>query len=112
VLILGVAYRGGVKETAFSGAAALRDELRARGARPLVRDPLYDDAELTAAGYEPWPAGEPVAGAIVQADHAQYRSLTSQDIGGATVVVDGRGVLDNAAFTAAGVRVLRIGRPA
>ncbi len=32
VLILGVAYRGDVKETAFSGAFALRDELAARGA--------------------------------------------------------------------------------
>ena len=33
VLILGVAYRGGVKETAFSGAFALRDALLAAGAR-------------------------------------------------------------------------------
>jgi UDP-N-acetyl-D-mannosaminuronic acid dehydrogenase len=112
VLILGVAYRGGVKETAFSGAAALRDELRARGARALASDPLYDDAELAAAGYEPWPPGAPVAGAIVQADHEQYRSLGPADVGGATVVVDGRGVLDVDAFAAAGVRVRRIGRPA
>ncbi len=111
IAILGVAYRGGVKETAFSGAAALRDELRARGARPLARDPLFDDAELAAAGYEPWPPGEPVAGAIVQADHAQYRALEPADVCGATVVVDGRGVLDVAAFAAGGVRVLRIGRP-
>src|SRR5207237_1341024 len=29
VLVLGVTYRGGVKETAFSGALALRDELQA-----------------------------------------------------------------------------------
>ena len=111
IAILGVAYRGGVKETAFSGAAALRGELRARGARPLARDPLFDDAELAAAGYEPWPPGEPVAGAIVQADHAQYRALEPADVCGATVVVDGRGVLDVAAFAAGGVRVLGIGRP-
>jgi UDP-N-acetyl-D-mannosaminuronic acid dehydrogenase len=112
VAILGVAYRGGVKETAFSGAAALRDELRARGARPLASDPLFDAAELAAAGYEPWSQDEPLAGAIVQADHAQYRALGPGDVGGATVVVDGRGVLDVAAFAAGGVRVVRIGRPA
>jgi len=111
VLILGVAYRGGVKETAFSGAAALRDELRARGARPLASDPLYADGELLAAGYEPRPADAPVAGAIVQADHAAYRTLTPAGIGGARAIVDGRGVIDPEAFTAAGVRVLRIGRP-
>ncbi|MCU1588006.1 MAG: UDP-N-acetyl-D-mannosaminuronic acid dehydrogenase, partial [Frankiales bacterium] len=33
VLVLGAAYRGGVKETAFSGVFAVVDELRARGAR-------------------------------------------------------------------------------
>jgi UDP-N-acetyl-D-mannosaminuronic acid dehydrogenase len=109
--ILGVAYRGGVKEHAFSGAATLRDELLARGATPLASDPLYGDAELAAAGYEPWRAGTAVDGAIVQADHEQYRTLGPADVGGARVVVDGRGVLDVAAFAAAGVHVLRIGRP-
>jgi UDP-N-acetyl-D-glucosamine dehydrogenase len=111
ILILGVAYRGGVEELAFSGAAALRDELRARGARPRASDPLYGDGELEAAGYTPWSAGERVDGAIVQADHERYRSLRPEDVGGAAVVVDGRGVLDLDAFASAGVRVLRIGRP-
>jgi UDP-N-acetyl-D-mannosaminuronic acid dehydrogenase len=111
ILILGVAYRGGVKETAFSGAAALRDELRARGATPFATDPLYDDAELETAGYDPWPAGVRVEGAILHTDHAEYRTLSPTDVGGASVVVDGRGILDADAFAAAGVRVLRIGRP-
>jgi UDP-N-acetyl-D-glucosamine dehydrogenase len=111
ILILGVAYRGGVKELAFSGAAALRDELRARGARPLASDPLYSEGELETAGYAPWVAGERVDGAIVQADHERYRTLGPGDVGGAMVVVDGRGVLDLDAFASAGVRVLRIGRP-
>lgn len=111
ILILGVAYRGGVKETAFSGAAALRDELRARGARPVASDPMYSSDELRAAGYEPWRADERVDGAIVQTDHEQYRALDVAQLGGAEVVVDGRGVLDGDALAAAGVRVLRIGRP-
>jgi UDP-N-acetyl-D-glucosamine dehydrogenase len=111
ILILGVAYRGGVKETAFSGAAALRDELRSRGARPVASDPLYSTEELEAAGYEPWRSGQAVEGAIVQADHDEYRTLDVAQLGGAPVVVDGRGVLDGQALVAAGVRVLRIGRP-
>ena len=61
VLILGVAYRGGVKETAFSGAFPLRDALLGRGAQVVAADPLYDDAELRALGFEPWD-GEPVEG--------------------------------------------------
>jgi len=110
VLILGVAYRGGVKETAFSGAFAVRDELRRRGAIPLAADPLFSPAELRAHGFEPWD-GEAVGAAVVQADHEEYRRLRPEDVPGARAVVDGRGVLDAAAFAAGGVAVLRIGRP-
>ena len=111
ILILGVAYRGGVKEHAFSGAAALRDELLARGARALASDPMYSGDDLAAAGYEPWArragrrrdrAGRPprVRDAATPASSAARQ-----------VVVDGRGVLDRDAFAAAGVLVLRIGSP-
>ena len=37
VVILGVAYRGNVKEAAFSGAFALRDALAARGAELFLQ---------------------------------------------------------------------------
>ncbi|HEU4974342.1 MAG TPA: nucleotide sugar dehydrogenase [Baekduia sp.] len=111
VLILGAAYRGGVKETAFSGAFGLRDELLRRGALPLCADPLYAPHELRALGLEPWD-GAAVDGAIVQADHAEYRALTPAALPGVRAIVDGRNVLDAAAFTAAGVPVQRIGRPA
>jgi UDP-N-acetyl-D-mannosaminuronic acid dehydrogenase len=110
VLVLGVAYRGGVKETGFSGAVALRDELAARGATAQFSDPLYDDDELRAEGFEPWD-GSPVDAAIVQADHAQYRTYGPDDLGGARRVVDGRDVLDAERFAGSGVQILRIGRP-
>ncbi|MBS1869861.1 MAG: nucleotide sugar dehydrogenase [Actinobacteria bacterium] len=110
VPILGVAYRGGVKETAFSGAFALRDELSARGAIPLAADPLYDGDELRALGFEPWDGGA-IDGAILQADHQEYRALTPSGLPGARAVVDGRNVLDPAPFAAAGVALRRIGRP-
>ena len=41
VLVLGAAYRGGVKEAAFSGVFPLVAGLRSRGAVPYVSDPLY-----------------------------------------------------------------------
>ena len=90
VLILGVAYRGGVKETAFSGAFALRDALTAAGATALAADPLYSDEELSDLGFTPWD-DKPVDAAIVQADHAEYAEL---DID-APVVVDGRGIVES-----------------
>lgn len=103
VLILGVTYRGGVKETAFSGAFGLRDELAARGATPLAADPLHTDDELRALGFEPWD-GEPVDAAVLQADHDEYRDLTG--IPGLRVVVDGRHAVER---VAEGVRLRRIG---
>jgi UDP-N-acetyl-D-mannosaminuronic acid dehydrogenase len=108
VLVLGVAYRGGVKETAFSGAIALREELGRRGARAAFSDPLYTARELEAEGFPAWDGG-PVDAAIVQADHAEYRALARADVPGVTRIVDGRGVLDPARF--APVPVRRIGRP-
>jgi UDP-N-acetyl-D-mannosaminuronic acid dehydrogenase len=108
VLVLGVSYRGDVKETAFSGAFDLRDELERRGAEPVAADPLYDDAELRTLGFEPWDGG-PVAGVIVQADHASYGGLGPADLPGARAIVDGRRVLDPAPFAAAGIPVRRIG---
>jgi nucleotide sugar dehydrogenase len=94
VAILGLSYRGGVKESAFSGAFATADALLAGGARPVVHDPLYSDEELAAAGMTPYHLGEQCDAAIIQADHSEYRSLRSSDLGGAKVVVDGRRCLD------------------
>ena len=110
VLILGVAYRGGVKEAAFSGAFGLREELVRRGARPVAADPLYDAGELAALGFDAW-TGEPVEAAVLQADHAGYAALTPADLPGVRTVVDGRGVLDPAPFLRADIALRRIGRP-
>ena len=94
VAVLGLSYRGGVKESAFSGAFGIIEALLAAGARPVVHDPLYTDEELVATGLTPYHLGEPCNAAIVQADHPEYRSLQSTDLGGATTIVDGRRCLD------------------
>jgi nucleotide sugar dehydrogenase len=90
VVVLGAAYRGGVKETAFSGVFATVEALRDKGANPLVHDPMYSDEELRALGFEPFHFGEHVDAAVVQTDHVEYRSLTDSDLPGARTVLDGR----------------------
>jgi len=110
VLILGVTYRGDVKETALSGAFAVKRELERRGADVVAADPLYSDAELRAIGFQPWDGGD-VDAAIVQADHRRYATLGPADVPGARVIVDGRGILEREPWAAAGVIVRRIGRP-
>ena len=110
VLVLGAAYRGGVKETAFSGVFGTAAALEALGAKALVSDPLYSDDELSALGLTPWDR-EPIDAAIVQADHAEYAQLSAADLPGVRVVLDGRGILDADSLAATGITVEQIGRP-
>lgn len=93
VAVLGASYRGGVKETAFSGVFATVDALRARGANVAVHDPMYSDDELRGFGWEPYHLGADACDcAIVQADHALYRTLTPADCPGICLLLDGRRV--------------------
>ena len=109
VLILGITYRGGVKETAFSGAFGLRQVLAEHGAVPLASDPMFSDEELGRLGFEPWDGGS-VDAAIVQADHREYAELAPGDVTGARVVLDGRGILSEPLWRGSSAKVLRIGR--
>ena len=92
VVVLGAAYRGGVKETAFSGVFGVTCALREAGAQVSVHDPLYSDEELAAFGWDAYHLGEPVDVAIVQADHAAYRDLAPADLPGVRLLVDGRAI--------------------
>lgn len=93
VAVLGAAYRGGVKETAFSGVFPLVAALREHSATVFVHDPMYSDEELRGLGFEPYTIGQPADAVVVQADHAEYRSLSSQDVPEVRTVVDGRRAL-------------------
>lgn len=110
VVVLGAAYRGGVKETAFSGVFGVVDSLRAEGAVALVHDPLYSDDELVALGFEPYHLGEACDAAVLQAEHTEYVQLRRDDLPGIRAVLDGRDVLLESALAADGVLVVGIGR--
>ena len=106
VVVLGAAYRGGVKETAFSGVYPTVAELKRRGAVVTVHDPMYTDDELRHEGFEPHHFGEPADAAILQADHAEYANLATSDLPGVSVILDGRNVIKSAP----GIKVVPIGR--
>jgi nucleotide sugar dehydrogenase len=94
VAVLGASYRGGVKESAFSGVFATVEALQAKGANILVHDPLFTDEELASLGFAPFHLGDKAEAAVVQADHADYRSLTPADVPGVRTLIDGRRVTD------------------
>ena len=93
VAVLGASYRGGVKETAFSGVFPVVHALNEAGALALVHDPIFSDEELSVLGWSPYHLGEEVDAAIIQADHPEYRTLTSDDLPGVRVLLDGRRTL-------------------
>lgn len=95
-VVLGAAYRGGVKETAFSGVFPTVKALKDRGAEVVVHDPIYTDNELRALGFEPYTLGGDVDLAILQTDHAEYKVLAPTQLPGVKLLVDGRNASDPA----------------
>lgn len=110
VAVLGVAYRGGVKESTFSGVFPVVAALEAQGATALVSDPMYSRLEIEEFGFRPYEEGSHVDAAVIQADHPEYRSLTPSDLPGIRVLLDGRGITRASAWV--GVRRILIGSAA
>jgi nucleotide sugar dehydrogenase len=112
VLVLGIAYRGDVREDAFSSAFRLRDELRAAGAQVYAHDPFFEAEHLRQVGFEPYDLGAPIPikVAILQAAHSAYATLDPTALPGLELFVDGRNALDRDRFTAAGIEYVGIGR--
>ena len=110
VVVLGISYRGGVKESAFSGVFGTVAALIADGAEVVVHDPMYSDEESARLGFAPYHLGENVDGVILQADHKEYKSLSAKDFPGVMAVVDGRRAFTSTNFAGTDFRV--IGAPA
>ncbi len=111
VLILGLSYRGGVKEATLSSALLVAAALRGRGARVSVHDPLFSATEIAALGLEPGtlPPATGVDAVVLQAAHPEYQGLDLAALGGCRVFLDGRGAFDRGRVEAAGMRYLVIG---
>ena len=106
VVVLGAAYRGGVKETAFSGVFPTVEALTQRGATVVVHDPMFTPEELAALGLLAYEPGSPVDAAVLQADHAEYRDLRPGDLPGIQVLMDGRRLTDPANWAGVTHRVV------
>lgn len=109
VLILGAAYRSGVKEDAFSGVHPLAAELKRLGANPQVIDPLYTNDEIAAMGLTPCLDFKKVAAIIVHTDHPEFRNLSIDLFPNTKCVVDGRNLLEGKNWP--GVKLVPLGRP-
>ncbi len=110
-LILGVAYRGDVREAAFTSARLLQDVLLGRGATVYVDDPLFNENELRGLGYTPLPTGREgeIRVIILQADHRAYQSLDFSRFVHCQVVLDGRRALSRERIESLGMHYMAVG---
>lgn len=95
VLVLGLTYRDGVKELAYSRAVPLIEALRAAGARVLAHDPLLTDDEVRSLGVEPyaWGTRSDVRAIVTQTGDPRWRDLDPSWFPDLVILVDGRNSL-------------------
>ena len=95
VLVLGLTYRAGVKELAYSRGVALVSALRDAGAAVAAMDPLLSDDEIRALGAEPWTFGapSPARAVITQTADRRWRDLEVAWFPELAVLLDGRNSL-------------------
>jgi nucleotide sugar dehydrogenase len=98
ILILGATYRGGVKETAYSGVFALRDSLKQYCANVFVSDPMLTAEELTTRGLRTDFTNDQIDVIILHTDHEEYKNLTSDHFPNCFWIFDGRGTLNPSQF--------------
>jgi nucleotide sugar dehydrogenase len=114
VMILGLAFRPGVREHTLSPAFTVRDELQRRGAIVSLHDPLYTDEEIRGHGFEPGSLTDPTLpdALVLVTAHQAYHGMNFAYLGGRGVelVVDGRNLFDPAAVRAAGLHYVGVGR--
>ena len=110
IQILGLAYRGGVKEDAFSGAYRLREVLEQRGAVVSLSDPMYSNDEIAQAGFAPTVADDVFDASVIHTDHREYRRLLDQHSSTLGLIFDGRNVVDESFSSDGGFSMRTLGR--
>jgi UDP-N-acetyl-D-mannosaminuronic acid dehydrogenase len=95
VLLLGLTYREGVKELAYSRAIALIDRLASEGARVSAWDPLLSAEEVERCRAAPWAWGtrSGARAIVVQTADPAFRALDPRLFPDLEVLLDGRNSL-------------------
>jgi UDP-N-acetyl-D-glucosamine dehydrogenase len=92
VLVLGLTYREGVNELAYTRAIPLIDGLASAGARVSAWDPLLSVEEVERCGAVPWAWGTPsdARSIVVQTADPAFRALDPAWFPDLEVLFDGR----------------------
>ncbi|ASJ10321.1 NDP-sugar dehydrogenase [Thermococcus sp. P6] len=113
VLVLGLTFRGGVREFMKAAAKPIIQELKEWGASVYAYDPLCtpEDAERFGATWKEDFKGVDVV--VITADHREFKKLDLNRMSAemrSKVIVDGRNVLDPEEVEKLGFGYFRVGR--
>jgi nucleotide sugar dehydrogenase len=119
VCVLGLTYREGVRELAYSVALRLIPALAAAGADVWAYDPLLSDDEVATLGARPWRWGAraPFRALVAQTADPVFRALDPAWFPDLRVLYDGRNALrdlplpDHVAYLGVGVQAATRRRP-
>jgi nucleotide sugar dehydrogenase len=111
IAVLGLSYKGDVKEDRFSPTYEIIKILKRERAKIFIHDPFYTKEELenkTKAKYIQENELEKMDGVIVATDHKEYKRLDFPK--NLMFVFDGKSFLDPEKITEKGIKYLAIGR--
>ena len=110
VLVLGLTYREGVRELAYSRAMPLLEQLRAEGAIVSAFDPLLEPDEVARFGVAPWRWGDPgpFRAIVTQTADPRWRDLDLEVFPDLRLLYDGRNSLRDVALPV-GIRYEGVG---
>lgn len=113
ILILGLSYRGNVKEPTKSTSLLLIDQLKNKKASPFVHDPLFTDSEIVKHGALPLTLSDKIVSeidvVILQAFHQEYSNIDFKHFSNCKLVLDGRNKLDKNQISQLGIKYVGIG---
>ena len=95
ILILGLTYRDGVKETAYSGSKYLLKELKIRNSIVYGFDSLMSDKEILEQGFLNLKGSEnEISIAIIQVADEKFKKVIFKELKNLKILYDGRNMLD------------------
>ena len=112
ILLLGLAFRGGVKESRNSPAIPIIQKLKKLHANVFLYDPLFSKEEIESFGAAYSDSFDNMDCLVIVTDHKEFREYDWRKIGNkmrSKVIVDGRQVLEPAEVKRLGFVYMGIG---
>lgn len=88
--VLGITYRAGVKESAFSGALDLLKYLKDYNVQVFGLDPFYNESEIMSFGFRGVANLGELDGVIIHTDHEEFKEIDFKSYKNLKFVYDGR----------------------